>query len=117
MPYLRFLYFITALLALECFASNARSQCSSTCGGPCFSNSSIISFGQTYWSCGKQATCESVRGVSLYDSRLFVVDLSDDDAYHIGLLLLSLRRPAEFSASTVQGHPVLLTVGAHSGLG
>jgi hypothetical protein len=62
MPYLRFLYFITALLALECFASNAQSQCSSTCGGPCFSNSSIISFGQTYWSCGKQATCESVRG-------------------------------------------------------
>jgi hypothetical protein len=62
MPYLRFLYFITALLALQCFASNARSQCSSTCGGPCLSNSSIISFGQTYWSCNKPATCESVRG-------------------------------------------------------
>jgi hypothetical protein len=90
MPYLRFLYFITALLALECFASR---------------------------SCGKQAIVQERERVRLYDSRLFVVDLSDDDAYHIGLLLLSLRRPAEFSASTVQGHPVLLTVRAHSGLG
>jgi hypothetical protein len=66
------------------------------------------------WQTGDVRERERVR---LYDSRLFVVDLSDDDAYHIGLLLLSLRRPAEFSASTVQGHPVLLTVRAHSGLG
>jgi hypothetical protein len=47
-----FLYFVLVLLSLACFASSARSQCSTTCAGFCFSDLNFVNYGQIYWSCG-----------------------------------------------------------------
>jgi hypothetical protein len=57
------------------------------------------------WNSGDVPWRERVR---LYNARLLVVAVSDDDAYHVGLLHLSLRQSSDYAASTVQGDPMLL---------